>query len=79
MKDGYENIVKIYLLWIMGERDLNLMVHGTYFIVSSFDYLLNHLNMLTKQSACDMTLKYYILQVEQEIALLNELKHKNIV
>jgi hypothetical protein len=63
----------------MEEWDLNLMVHGTYFTVSSFDYLLNHSNMLTKQSACDMTLKYYILQVEQEIACLNELKHNNIV
>jgi len=35
--------------------------------------------MLTKQSTCDMTLKFYILQVEQEIALLSELKPKNIV
>jgi cytochrome c oxidase subunit IV len=59
--------------------DLYLMIHGTYFTLSSFDYLLNYLNMLTKQSTCDMTLKFYILQVEQEIALLSELKHTNIV
>ncbi len=63
----------------MEGRDLYLMVHGTYRIVSSFEYLLNHLYMLTKQSTCGMILKLYILQVEQEIAFLSELKHKNIV